>query len=98
MLEVTWGFLAREPSGASMLVVRCSSRAAPSLVFWRKHVISWETKPMSRSPSRDTRLNGAAVKRCVTDSCDSEMGWAKTTPGGLWWLPESFAGMKGGPT
>lgn len=57
---------------------------------------SCETKPTSRSPSRDTRLNGAAVKRCVTDSCDSEMGWAKTTPGGGSLVaPRKFAGDEG---
>lgn len=40
---------------------------------------SWETKPKAKSPSRNTMLNRAAVKRSVTDSYDSEMHWAKTT-------------------
>lgn len=44
---------------------------------------SWETKPKSKSPSRNTMLNGAAVERSVTDSWDSEMGWANTTPVGV---------------
>ena len=44
---------------------------------------SWETKPKAKSPSRNTMLNGAAVKRSVTDSCDSEMHWAKTTAAGV---------------
>lgn len=56
---------------------------------------SWETKPKAKSPSRNTMLNGAAVKRSVTDSCDSEMHWAKSTAAGVSGAPRKFAGDEG---